>query len=289
MVKKSKVLSILFIASIIFLGYLWLNQTKSQSSQPLTLDQIFKDQYKGKYLLKNEPIGDTNVIVVTSNTAPDTLEGGYDPYDEKASPMIIIQDANTEELKAVYEIVFDRKNTKEFNTGNIVRPQQIEFKDIDGDNVKELITEWDIYWGGSGGLIGLAVFKQEGNTFIPVTGYPSEIIYPGTDSSLLVTEKKSNNKLELPVIGTSQYEKFVDLNTDGKVDFLYASYDWLPEEEGHFGPHHWDLRAFEFKDNKYQIASWWNEGKEFKTKEKIGFEDLEQYKIYESFTTLTKK
>lgn len=101
-----------------------------------------------------------------------------------------------------------------------------------------------------------------------MTGYPSDLSSLDNKEEILISEKISNKTFDSPAINFNYFTDFKDLNNDGKLELLYASYEWK-DGEGHFSPHFWDLSVYELQDNKYQIAKWWNDGKSYTTSKKI--------------------
>lgn len=234
----------------------------------ISIGQIFSEQFDNKYKLTLERIGNTDIFIAYSNTSPNSLAEDADIYDKKASPLIITQNAETKGINAIYEITFRLKENPNEDSGNIIFPQTVEFKDINGDSKKELITRWSITWGGSGGLMGMAIFELKDDILVPFTGYPQDISMEG--ENIIITDRFSKDQITLPAISISTYTNLWDLNNDKVPEFLFGEYEWQ-KGEAHFGEHYWNLQVFELKDGRYQIANWWNEGKTLKTSKKYGF------------------
>lgn len=233
-----------------------------------SVGQIFSEQFNDSYKVVFERIGDTNIFIASSNISAFNESEDIYRYDEKASPLIITQNAGTKEINAIYEISFKREKNPDYNSGNIIFPKTIEFKDINGDSKKELVTVWEISWGGSGGVMGMAIFEENDGFFIPVTSYPKKISLQGYE--MILTEEVLKNQIAVSAIGSNVYTNLTDLNNDKKPEFLYGDFEWQAGE-GHLGEHLWNLQVFELKNNKYQIADWWNKGKTFKTSKKYSF------------------
>lgn len=241
-----------------------------------SIGEIFSEQFNNKYIVTAEHIGNIDVFVAYSNTSPNSLAEDADPYDKKASPLIIVQDSQNKKIKRIYEISFNSEENHNNYSGNIISPKRVEFIDLDGDLSKELLTEWTMSEGGSGGLVGMIAFKKEGDDLFPSLAYPTKVATPIEKASMRLTEKVENKILEGPIIGRSEFTKLTDLNGDKKPEFLYGNYEWLVGE-AHFGEHYWNLQVFELKDGKYQNANWWNGGKTLKTSKKYGFFESQDF------------
>lgn len=154
---------------------------------------------------------------------------------------------------------------------------------VDADPEGEIISEWGLNWGGSDGLKSLVIFDVQGNKVIPVLGYPSTLKI--RDDQIVVKDLKGNGEYRFPVMGLSSFTDYSDLNKDGNSELLYGDYFWDSHDptESHFSPHFWDLSVYEFTDQGFQSASWWNDGQVYRTEKKIGFENADMIKLNDLF------
>ncbi len=240
-----------------------------------SLDYL-SDNFSGKYKLIHGNIGEKGVAIVTSSIVPPENLEVYPPayYDKNASPIIIIEGKNNQRPTSVYEITISHEGDN--FTGNTIKPEAIEFKDFDNDKIPELYTEWSLSFGGSDALKGVIVFKNDKDIIKPIQGFP------GKGKSLVITDLVSRKVTTLPLISWSSYSKFEDINNDSMLEFLYATYDWKPEES-HYEPHFWNLSVYELKQWQYEPSKWWNTGKPYKTTEKIGFGEQDKNRLISIF------
>lgn len=278
--KKSKVLALI---TLLFIGGIVIswNFSKNEPKQEQVLDILGK-QFSNKYRTTTTEIDGSFITVSSSSTSPLSIEEP-ESYDEKASPLIIIQDVKTKKITSIYEITFGGKRYEKDNMGNLISPGYINFRNLDKDEEKEIYTEWNISYGGSGGLKGIIILDKVGDKWVPLKAIPED---PNDDSKVVLTEKLSNQKAEFPVTGLTGYVRIADLNKDGLSEVLLGSYIW-DKEESHFSEHYWNLKVYEL--NKASIPTWWNNGLAYKTDQKIGFEENDSYKLFEVFQSRLNK
>jgi hypothetical protein len=212
-------------------------------------------------------------------------EGGHGDYNTKEAPMILVQDKDTKAIKASFSVGFTRKDNSDYTEGNIIYPGTIDFRNIDKDPEPELVTVWEINWGGSDGTKTIVVLDKVGDTMIPIGGLDGS---PEDNSHFYLTDTISNKKIEFNTTRASDYTRVADINNDGISEILFASYHW-EQDEGHYGDHIWDLYVYELTENGKKIPSWWNEGKSYTTTSKIGFDSDGEFKLMNEFTSKVKK
>lgn len=278
--KKSKVLALITLLLIGGISIFW-NLSKREPKQDQVLDILGK-QFSNKYRTTTTEIDGSFITVSSSSTSPLSIEEP-ESYDEKASPLIIIQDVKTKKITSIYEITFGGKRYEKDNKGNLISPAYINFRNLDEDEEKEIYTEWTISWGGSGGLKGIIVLDKAGDKWVPLKAIPED---RNDDSKVVLTEKLSNQTAEFPVTSLISYVRIADLNRDGLSEVLLGSYVW-GKEESHFSEHHWNLRVYEI--NNGNIPNWWNNGSAYTTEDKIGFEENDSYKLFELFQSRLSK
>lgn len=247
---------------------------KNRTSKEITFSSFLEQQYSGKPLVKSfDAIGDNIISVAKSNTVC-CGENSWDPFDEKATPSIIITNADDLKIKSIYEVSFT--NSSKENRGNLI-------KQADAKQVNDVfIGEWSIYFGGSSGSKGLAVFKEINGKFQPVEGLPLNL---DENNALNLTDKIAGQRYFFPSTSDSFFTDIQDLNKDGIVDLLFADWDWnFDKGESHYQDRPWNLQVFELVDNKFRVAKWWNNGRPYKTPENIGyFDEAETNKLREMF------
>lgn len=295
--SKLVLIAVIFFILGVVIGYFinnpWLeiiNNNKEQNIQKDNVTSILLNQFSDKYTAKTYLSGNSIITVASSNTTC-CGEGSSDPYDKRASPLIIIDNKTTNEITAIYEITFDAQN-RDFSIGNIISHFDSSLIDVDGDKDLEFTSSWKIDWGGSSGLIGMVILKKDGDNYIPLTGYPFPHQLNDDISDFVITNKIINKQTILPVIGTDSFSKFQDLNRDGRDEFLYAQPVWNYEIgdnfESHFDDHKWLLEVYEWNGKKFQNPKWWNDGKSFTTTEKIPYFDNE-VRLFTDFQNKTKQ
>lgn len=276
---KRKILVCIFTLLVFGLATYWILSTRIKQESIL---DIFSTQFSNQYHTTTTAINGSLIYISYASTSPNSIEEP-DKYDEKASPLIIIQNAQTKKITSIYEITFGGKQYEKDNKGNLISPAYINFRNLDKDEEKEIYTEWDISWGGSGGLKGIIILDRVGDKWIPLKAIPENSI---DDTKVLLTEKLSKQTAEFPVTGLTSYVKIADLNRDGLSEVLLGSYIW-DKEESHFSEHYWNLRVYEI--NNANIPNWWNNGLAYKTDERTGFEDQDNYKLFETFQSKVTK
>lgn len=154
---------------------------------------------------------------------------------------------------------------------------------IDDDPEDEIISEWELDWGGSGGLKSLVVFDVNGDKITPVLGYPMDLKV--RDDQIIVKGLKDKGDYRFPVVVSDSFTEYSDINGDGKAELLYGNYYWDLKDplESHFSPHPWDLSVYEFTDKGLTVSPRWNAGRVYRTNEKIGFEETDREKIIRLF------
>lgn len=239
---------ILFIPSLI-LGVLLI--TSWIKAQHLTKPwSVFASKFQGNdYRTESVPLDDKQVFIVQQKTALD-LES-----PAKKPPLVWLQDTND-----IYEIIF----TGEYGDTGI---WENEFKtiDIDGDKKEELITEWNLNWGGSGGFKGLVVWKYENGSITPIIGYPEDF---ESDRKIQVKTLDGKVLAEYPVTNLNYMAR---VNPGGK--FYFGSFIYDIQNESHTGPHFWKLKAYKYQKDKFVIDESWNNGEEITTNEKYALSD----------------
>lgn len=271
-----KKLILIFLVLVIFVG-LFFNFSKNQVQEE-TLLSFLNKQYSNKSLVKTfDPIGNFLISAASSNTSC-CGENSIDPFDEKATPSIVVSDANNLKIKSIYEVSFT--NSGKENKGNLIHI-------VEAKQIKDVfVAEWSIYYGGSSGLKGMAIFGSKDGQFQPIAGYPFE---SDSKSSLILMDKFSNKKYSFPITGDSMLSEVTDLNKDGKLDLLYADWTWdLQAGESHYQDRPWNLQVYELIDNKFKVAKWWNNGEVYKTDEKFGYDDEAKSKLIQLFYSKNK-
>lgn len=276
---KPKILVVIFMLLVIGLPTYWILTNRIE--QEAILD-ILSTQFSNQYHTTTTEINESLVYISYSSTSPNSIDEP-DEYDEKASPLIIIQDVKTKKITLIYEISFGGKNYENDNKGNLIHAATINFRNLDKDEEKEIYTEWNISYGGSGGLKGIIILDKVGDKWVPLKAIPKD---PNDDSKVVLTEKLSNQRAEFSVTGLTGYVRIADLNKDGLSEVLLGSYIW-DKEESHFSEHYWNLRVYEI--NNANIPNWWNNGLAYKTDQKIGFEENDSYKLFEVFQSRLNK
>lgn len=273
--KKKRIWIILLILILIAGSSFYFGKNQAPKEDPFM--SFLNQQYNGKSLVRTfDPIGKFIISSATSNKA--YFDENSNGLDEKATPSIIVTDANNLQIKSIYEISFTYKGKE--NRGNLIT--QAEAKQI-----KDFfLSEWVISWGGSNGLKGFVLFGIKDGQLQPITGYPFDFT---KDDSINLTDKITGKKYSFPIDIDSVFSEVTDLNNDGKVDLLYADYIWdLKKGEAHYEPRPWYLRVYELKDNKFTVANWWNKGQEFTTTEKIGYTEADTVRLRQIFYEKSK-
>ncbi|OGE65837.1 hypothetical protein A3H85_00055 [Candidatus Daviesbacteria bacterium RIFCSPLOWO2_02_FULL_40_8] len=273
--KKVWIFSLLIISvgSFFYFG-------KSQGRTGLILYTFLSQEYNNKFTLRTWPI--ENFLVSSANSSTYCCgENSVDPFDEKATPSVIVQNLSDQKIRSIYEISFTTSATDgKFDKGNIIYLS-------DEKQIKEyFVAEWNIDWGGSAGLKGMAIFGNKDGQFQPISGYP----FPNDfKSSINITDKLSNKKYSFPITGDSNFSEVTDLNNDGKLDLLYADWKWDFEKgESHYQSRPWNLQVFELVANTFRVAEWWNGGEIYRTPENIGYSDADTVRLKQIFYEKSK-
>ena len=159
--------------------------------------------------------------------------------------------------------------------------------DVDNDGAEEIISEWDGYAGGSGGPRALVIWKlNKENKLIPFAGYPEEISEDKGGKLMEVKDSKTGQVSNFPM---ASFNDFIDYRFENPKSFrmLYGTFIWdFKADESHLGYHFWELQVFKFENGAFVVDKSWNNGEEFKTKEKIPVDDEGFKKINELFDSI---
>lgn len=207
--------------------------------------RIISNKYPGnEYKTESIPLETKQIVIAQNKVSLDTESIADKP------PLIWVQGTNQ-----IYEIIFSGENGYTGIWGN-------EFKaiDLDGDNKKELITEWNLNWAGSGGYKGLIVWKYENGSIKPIAGYPDDFV---SDRKIQVKNIAGKVIAEYPVTDMNYLTKVIH---GGKLYFGWFVYDI--QNESHMGPHFWKLSIYKYQQGKFAIDKSWNKGGELTSKEK---------------------
>jgi len=187
-------------------------------------------------------------------------------------PMVSQKLKNNREVK--YEI--------ELSPGCVFN-KNIVVHDLEKDGKEEIITEWYATAFGSGGSVGLVVWKFDNNGIVqPFAGFPDEYLDPDSENNMRVINRESESVVEFASLDSNFYFDYQLFEEPPAVYF--ARYIWdinADPPESHFGPHIWELNVFEFKHGKFVRDEGWNSGKSYITDQKVpvdetGYEELGQ-------------
>lgn len=245
--------------------------------EPAGIDKILAEQFGNNYKTQEETIDNFLVTLASSTIAP--FSGETAQVNTKATPLVIIQDLKTGKIQSIFETSFI--NNGQEDKGNNISPVTFYTKNNQKGNIP-LAVDFNIYYGGSGSLQGMAVFDVKNGKLEPVTGYP------GTGDSLILTDKISNQKFKYPGIDSQDFVKIKDLNFDGISDLLLGTWEWKTDE-AHYEARPWTLQVFEYKDNQFKVASWWNNGQKYTTPEKIGYNEEDKITLENILSTKLNK
>lgn len=161
---KNNKLFLIIVVLIILLILFFYKQINSLTY----LTELLSSQFDNSYKTEVHSV-DNFLITIAESNCPIGDNGLNCKLNTKYTPLIIIQDKNTNKIISIYDINF-RLGTKLDTGNNILRINTIfknsRFKDF------EFLTEWSIGWGGSDGLKGLAVFTKKDDKLLPNIGYP---------------------------------------------------------------------------------------------------------------------
>lgn len=255
-----------------------------QQEKTSSLTDILQEQFDNKYKTIVATVGEYSVTLYTTSCPyGDSGDGTTCGHDSKQSPLIVIEDAKTKKVLSVFEVGF--KNNSDIETGNNIALVDYQFTD---DTFADFgfLTEWVVWWGGSSGYKGMAMFQKEGDKLLPVNGYFGET---SPESNLSLTDKLTGETYSFPVITDSYFTSYDDLNKDGKTDLLYGKWKWDLQKESHYEARPWYLQVYELNINRFEVAQWWNNGAEYKTGENIGYEKKDKLRLLEIFNSVYKE
>jgi len=294
-VKFKKFVIIGAILLLVISIFLYAKVTKS--NKDLSLDKIsptiqeekspsnvnIPNQDNKDYKSQTFSAGDYGITIIK----PSCPYGDSPPYtcskvDETIIPLIVIRDAKTNKVLSVYEVGFktNRDYSGQIESGNNVYLSSSNYKE---ETIEDFpfVTEWIMAWGGSSGIKGLVLFDLVNNQLLPVTGYDEAM----DEDAIVLKDKVTSKTYEFPVISDMTFTNIQDLNNDGHTDLLYGYGKW-ERGESHRQARPWHLKVYEYKDNKFEIAKWWNSGEEYTTKENIGYEKKDEWKLIETFNLI---
>jgi len=104
---------------------------------------------------------------------------------------------------------------------------KLEIVDLDGDGVKEIITQWLDYLCGSGGNFYQIIFQFKDGKYEFANSFPEAIYYLNNKKSYLTEETKIKNIIngdiyDIFIATTDDYIDFKDLNNDGIPELIFA-------------------------------------------------------------------
>lgn len=138
-------------------------------------------------------------------------------------------------------------------------------QDTDQDDQDELVTEWLLNWGGSGGYKAIIVWEV-GDQLTPAFGLPPA---PAT-RNVIVSIANDTQIFSAPA--TDMYAfTYIDSDTQ-KLFFALPQYDWtIP----HFDPQAWELSIFKLENSRYVVDEAWNHGEPLLTIDRLSIDDPE--------------
>lgn len=124
-------------------------------------------------------------------------------------------------------------------------------QNVDTDDQDELVTEWILNWGGSGGYKALIVWDV-GDQITPVLGLPT---MPAS-RNVLVMDVDGNQVFSAPA--TDMYA-FTHIDpTTKRLYFAAPKYD---QSVPHFDPQPWEISVYKLNgNNTYEFDANWNNG-----------------------------
>ncbi len=253
-----------------------------------TKEISLSDHFSSKLKVETHTLGNKILTFATSDT--EVCLPKEDPYDEKASPLIIIKDEKSGKVISTYSVdmharfPIDNGMYDELSKGNEVSLTSTKLHNIDDDPEKEVTASWFSSGCGSGGIGGLVVFDLQKDEVKLLGGYP--LLDEKDGSKVILREAKTNQELAFPVLHTyDTLKEWKDLNGDGKDELLIAKYlDDPAVEECHLCAHRWELSVYEWKDGKFVPAEEWRSGHPYQTMQKFGWKFDEFIPTYEFFT-----
>jgi len=213
--KNLKIFTITgIILLLVVFGFLYSKNTPEtiQSKEEVSLNKILQEQFDNKYKTIVSPVNNYLITLVTTSCPyGDSPFGDTCNSNDKQSPLIVIQDSKTEKVQSIFEVGFKHTNNTKLNTGNNILLRNYEFTN---DTFKDFgfLTEWFIWWGGSSGFKGMAMFSEQGGRLLPVNGYFGKT---SSESNLTLTDKLTGQAYTFPVITDSYFTHYDDLNKDG--------------------------------------------------------------------------
>lgn len=274
--KHHLVITALLLSVVVLTALLLVRSSTNKEG----LVSILQKQYSGRFETKTQTINGFLITSANSTTSPfDPLN---DELDEKASPLVIVQDAKSQKVISSYEVYFDTPN--ELNKGNLISPTKTKFIDFDNDEEKELVAEWQIFWGGADGLKGLVVFDMVEDKFLPVAGLPGPL---DETRSIVLEDLITGEIFRFPIFAGTAYSELEDINNNGMSEWLFGMYEWNLPEKSRGSPHTWNTQVLQLNKTSLEIPKWWNDGKSYRTTEKIVLGEKGEEQLYEIFISKT--
>lgn len=249
---KAKLFLVLLIPIVILFALLFLQWRRTQLINQSYLDPVryFSKMYPEGYTTKSISFGQQEIVIVQEKPK-------YSDSSPLKHPLLWVQGKNE-----LYEIVFSGENGE---TG--VANEKFYTADIDNDGNDELITEWDLWWGGSGGFKGLIVWRYD-NELKPFMGYPQE--FKG-GRSIQVKNREGKVIAEYPVDNMNNMTKL-----DAYGRFYFGSFIYDLPDESHLGPHYWILSVYRENNGNLKKDISWNNGNELTTKGKYTLDNPDE-------------